>query len=190
MGEESKREHITEAALKLFSEKGYHQTTVTEIAKQADVAKGTVYWYFESKKDLFRGILISGIKEMNQNIKNKIKGDFSPSEKIEQIIFLYLKFFANSKEMSKMYEENSSGIDPEFKKQLVSLRQEAVDLIGQVVKEGQQTGDFTEKVDYQEAASLLLGMISVYNPHFCEDNELNLGKVETIKDLFLHGLFS
>lgn len=49
---ESRREQIVTAAVRLFSERGYFQTTIDEIAKEAEVSKGLVYLYFKDKNDL------------------------------------------------------------------------------------------------------------------------------------------
>jgi AcrR family transcriptional regulator len=53
-----KEQKILEAAIKIFSEKGYSAATTSEIAKEAGVAEGTIFRYFKTKKDLLRGILI------------------------------------------------------------------------------------------------------------------------------------
>lgn len=56
-----KERTILEAAIKVFSEKGYSAATTSEIAKNAGVAEGTIFRYFKTKKDIFRGILIQTI---------------------------------------------------------------------------------------------------------------------------------
>src|ERR1035437_5450898 len=49
---ENRRDQIVKAAVRLFSENGYFQTTIDDIAKEADVSKGLVYLYFKDKHDL------------------------------------------------------------------------------------------------------------------------------------------
>lgn len=53
---EAARNRILEAAHRIFSEEGYHQTTMAEIAKRLEVSKGALYLYFNSKEELFKGI--------------------------------------------------------------------------------------------------------------------------------------
>ena len=62
MVEEDKKKRILEAALKLFVEKGIDNTSTSLISKEADVATGTIYLYFENKVDLISKLYIS-IKE-------------------------------------------------------------------------------------------------------------------------------
>ena len=52
-----KRAHIRAAAIRIFAEKGYHGATISQIARAADVGKGTVYLYFSNKEGLLIAIL-------------------------------------------------------------------------------------------------------------------------------------
>lgn len=61
---EEKRSRILEAALELFGHEGYHSTTISKIARKAGISKGLVYNYFESKEQVVREILSSGIEQM------------------------------------------------------------------------------------------------------------------------------
>ena len=59
----NKKVRILESALRLFAQKGYHASTIEEIAKAAGVAKGSVYNYFESKESLFKALIFETIVE-------------------------------------------------------------------------------------------------------------------------------
>src|SRR5687767_7697589 len=52
-----RREDILQASLKLFAEKGFHGTSMRDIAREADITEGLIYHYFASKRDLFRAII-------------------------------------------------------------------------------------------------------------------------------------
>ena len=52
-----RREDILQASLHLFAEKGFHGTSMRDIARSADITEGLIYHYFESKRDLFRAII-------------------------------------------------------------------------------------------------------------------------------------
>jgi TetR/AcrR family fatty acid metabolism transcriptional regulator len=190
MASDSKKDKIIQAALKLFSRQGYHKTTVKEIAREAEVAKGTVYWYFESKKELFRGILLAGISKLNERIAGIAASDEEPKEKLDQMVEIFLDFFEDGEEIAKIYQENAIGIDPEFKQELVELRVETVEKMAEVITEGQERGIFKPDINVEEAASLLMGMISVYNPHFSESKLALEEKKQLIEKVFLTGISS
>lgn len=75
-GLSEKEEKILNAAISIFSEKGFSASTTNEIAKKAGVAEGTIFRYFKTKKDILRGILI----QMIQIIGGKVV--MKPIEKI------------------------------------------------------------------------------------------------------------
>jgi AcrR family transcriptional regulator len=52
-----RREEILQASLHLFAEKGFHGTSMRDIARSADITEGLIYHYFENKRDLFRAII-------------------------------------------------------------------------------------------------------------------------------------
>ena len=54
---EERRERVLRAAMQVFAQKGYHATSVGDIIKQAEIARGTFYLYFENKRQIFEAIL-------------------------------------------------------------------------------------------------------------------------------------
>jgi len=53
---EERRSQILEAALRCFAHQGYHQTTMDDIVEESGLSKGTLYWYYESKKEIFLSV--------------------------------------------------------------------------------------------------------------------------------------
>ena len=68
---EARREQVLDAATKVFAERGFHKATIKHIAREAEVADGTIYNYFANKTDLLLGLL-DRINESDQR-----KGDFA-----------------------------------------------------------------------------------------------------------------
>lgn len=71
---ERQRREMLETALRLFSEKGYHNVTMHEIAEKAEFAIGTVYKYFKNKEDLYRALLLENADEFHEMIRNALEG--------------------------------------------------------------------------------------------------------------------
>ncbi len=80
---------ILETALTLFGQKGYHTTSMREIAEKADVSKGLLYNYFESKKDLLKNVLEMMMEELSQ-ILEEIE-QYPEEEQLEQGLHLYFE---------------------------------------------------------------------------------------------------
>jgi TetR/AcrR family transcriptional regulator len=91
---------IFEAAIKLFSKKGYHKSTMDEIAEAAGVAKGTLYYHFNSKEDIFRFIIDEGVKIIEDEIKDRTMHLDNPIDKLRmvckvqlELVIKYIEFF-------------------------------------------------------------------------------------------------
>lgn len=82
---ERSRNKILLAALELFASQGYHNTSVNQIAKRAEIAKGLVYNYFSSKEALLEGIVLHGMRE-SQDIFDQVEQQPTAEGKIEVLI--------------------------------------------------------------------------------------------------------
>ena len=67
-----RKNQIMEKAKDLFAKKGYHSVTMEEVAQGCDVAKGTVYLYFDSKADLFIDIFVDAHREIIERVRGII----------------------------------------------------------------------------------------------------------------------
>ncbi|MFO7524539.1 MAG: TetR/AcrR family transcriptional regulator, partial [Ignavibacteriaceae bacterium] len=86
-----KREKILEVAANLFSRKNYHEVMMDDVARLTDIAKGTVYNYFESKEELYFAIMSSKLYNLNKSLKEKISGEISCIESLHSyVIHLYM----------------------------------------------------------------------------------------------------
>lgn len=89
---EEKRKKILQAALNVFSQKGFYNTSMSEIAEEADIGKGTVYDYFESKDDLFLTLLDYVFAEFYEEFTTTSKtGD--PVEVLKEVFLEGLKVY-------------------------------------------------------------------------------------------------
>jgi AcrR family transcriptional regulator len=87
---ESKRTAMMQAALKVFSEKGYHAATVRDVVSAADVAIGTFYFYFPDKETLFLYLYEETADFLVQTIRQAVAGRKSVPEKFAAAVQTYL----------------------------------------------------------------------------------------------------
>lgn len=158
---EERRKQILEAALTIFSQKGYHATNVSDVAAQAGVSQGTIYWYFESKEELFTGALLWFFADFGAETFAAVEQYETASEKLralarsmqdfarraESLFTLFVGFWASSPSAEK------SG---QF---WVDLLGEFKDVLVGIVEEGVQQGEF-EAVD---AEALVWALLAAYD---------------------------
>ncbi|MCJ7684223.1 MAG: TetR/AcrR family transcriptional regulator, partial [Desulfobacteraceae bacterium] len=87
MGKRKNKEkyhRIIEAATKVFAKKGFYQSKISEIAKEAKVAVGTIYIYFENKDDILISLFEEQMKAVIDNMEDQISGIDDPAKRLER----------------------------------------------------------------------------------------------------------
>jgi len=87
---EEKRDLILEAALKVFSRRGFAQATIQDIAAEADIGKGTIYEYFRSKDEIIRNTWTAFMRLMDTQLKDIIHSPLSGAEKLRAVLAAFL----------------------------------------------------------------------------------------------------
>ncbi len=130
---------ILEAARKVFAKKGFSDATVDDIANTAGVAKGTVYLYYRSKREVYFAALKFGIAQMYGALVEELKGYSTPDGKLRALIAAKLAYFDENRDFFKIYYSelgkitfHPGALDNEFK----ALYLEQARLIESILKEG------------------------------------------------------
>lgn len=100
-----RRKQIIEAASKSFSLFGYKATTMDQVAKIANVGKGTIYTFFKNKEELFDDIISSLIFEMRQAAEEAATPNLSFHEKVHRRLYKILEFRKKHQLMIKLVQE-------------------------------------------------------------------------------------
>ena len=130
---------ILEAARSVFAMKGFSEATVDDIANAAGVAKGTVYLYYRSKRDIYFAALKFGIGQMHAALDQRLKEESTPEGKLRAFIAVKLAYFDENRDFFKIYYSelgnlciHPGAIDPEF----TTLYLDQAKVIEVLLKEG------------------------------------------------------
>ncbi|MGG7142008.1 TetR/AcrR family transcriptional regulator [Clostridium nigeriense] len=93
---------IFESAIKVFSSSGYTGATMDEVVERAGVAKGSLYYHFKSKEELFIFIIKEGINLINEEVNKAISGIDNPYEIIKESLKVLLKYVYENKDLFKV----------------------------------------------------------------------------------------
>ena len=99
---EKTRNLILERALKLFSIKGYHGTSISDIAKSAGISKGLAYNYFESKQKLVEA-LFEQMLQIGHELEEILDSSLDPYKKLEMLIEFSFKYIEENEEFWRLY---------------------------------------------------------------------------------------
>jgi AcrR family transcriptional regulator len=109
------RDKILAAALEVFSAKGFHGTTVDEIAESAALGKGTVYRHFHSKKGLFSELIRLKVAELEERVQGAIDPHADVLDIIETYLRTYFSFFDHNRDLYKVLIQEQSDFGAEVK---------------------------------------------------------------------------
>lgn len=148
---------IFETSMKLFAEKGYDATSIEEITATVGVAKGTLYYHFSSKEEIFNFLIEEGIKLLQNSIDIKTAKHDNYIDKIKAIILIQIKIVAKYEDIITIILSQFWGKEARNKK----CQEHVYDYIGKIehiVQEGIEKGEI-KKGDTRAIASEIYGLI-------------------------------
>ena len=163
-GEPSESRQILKTAAGMFAQKGYHQTTVDEIARALGVAKGTIYYHFKNKEELYLAIIQEGLCLLEEQMRLDMSGAKTAPEKIKKIIGGMLAFIENESDLVFLFIKELCGTDIQ-RDILAKMLSGSLGLIRGIIDEGAADGSFNE-VNPEIATSSLYGMITISALHY------------------------
>ena len=141
-----KYHRIIAAATKVFAKKGFYQSKISEIAKEAQVADGTIYIYFENKDDILISLFEEQMQIVLDNMKARIVTLTNPAEKLEQFAWTHLSLIQKNKDMAEIIQvelRQSGKFMKEYKNEKFS---QYLNIIEDIIMEGQRKGLFKKTV--------------------------------------------
>lgn len=141
-----KYHRIIKAATKVFAKKGFYPAKISEIAKEAQVADGTIYIYFENKDDILISLFEEQMKKVLENMVAQISKLKDPAEKLEKFALTHLRLIEQNKDIAEIIQvelRQSSKFMKEYKNEQFT---QYLDLIGDIVTEGQKKGVFKKDI--------------------------------------------
>ncbi|GIG59499.1 TetR family transcriptional regulator [Longispora fulva] len=155
---EDTRQRLFDAAITLIAERGYSSTTVDEIAAAAGVAKGTVYYNFTSKPELFTELLRHGIGALTTELRAAAEGLSGP-DGVHAVATAQLRYIQRYQPFAQLLMAEMWRTNREWQPTLHALRDEAVTAIAEVIQRGVDAGEFDKRVDVRFGASALFGVV-------------------------------
>jgi len=110
------KENILQAAALLFQQKGYHATSMQDIADAVELKKGSLYHYVDSKQDILFALLNEALELILERLEYVAGQDLSPEQKIRQATRAYLNFLAENPSLSSVLLLEYRSLEEDYKK--------------------------------------------------------------------------
>ncbi len=135
MEKASVKSKINAAAIELFSEYGYHGASVDDIAKKAGVAKGSVYYHYRNKEELFLSVIQSGIDYICFKMENALLAQ-SGREAAFGIVKALADMFLSYPKLSALIL-NDTGVEETLYEKVQAHKKRVIEIIAKALKDGQ-----------------------------------------------------
>jgi TetR/AcrR family transcriptional regulator, cholesterol catabolism regulator len=184
----NKQAEIALAAVKLFEQKGYHATSVQDIADEVGLQKGSLYHYIQSKEDLLLQIAHQAISEFNQRLERVIASDLTAKEKLIRAIENHLTVSISNLQTTTVLLREAFSLGETPGSVIQQLTDRYLELWTQILLEGMETGEFAVENPRITALAILGACNWVYR-WYKSSGELSAEEVANLfSNLFLQGL--
>ncbi|BBH64322.1 TetR family transcriptional regulator [Actinoplanes sp. OR16] len=151
------RQKLFEAAVELIAEQGFSATTVDDIALRAGVAKGTVYYNFKSKTELFEELLRHGVGLLTAEFRSAVAG-LPARDAVRALVRAQLEYIRRYRAFAQLLLSEMWRTNREWQQTLVLLREQAIGVIAETVQSGVDSGDLPAELDVRVASAALFGV--------------------------------
>src|SRR5215471_11718232 len=160
MREATRRRIIREAARE-FARLGFDQANINVIAEQAGIGKGTIYLYFESKRDLFLAMLRSIAQEQLTAIRQAIAPEGTIRQRLERLFRAFAHLAAQESDSFNVYMSALYGVNRAFQSEATGLLRDYVAVIALMLEQSQARGEITCH-DVEATALMILSLTESY----------------------------
>jgi TetR/AcrR family fatty acid metabolism transcriptional regulator len=186
----SKHHRILEAAIKIFARQGFRQSTVSQIAREAGVADGTIYLYFKNKDDILVHFFGVKARQVFDRFREAVARGADSLEKLRNLIRVHLSEFQDDPDMAIVYHVETHQISRLAEDQIRAMGKMYHDIISDIVEEGQQAGLIRRDIYLSLAKRLILGGVDETIGawlHAGRSYDL-ISMADPLTDLFIRGI--
>jgi len=193
MKDANKHQKILHAAIKVFSEKGFYNSRVSEIAKEADVADGTIYLYFKNKDDILISLFEEEFGKFVQNMQVELGKEKDPLQKIKRFAITHLSIVTKHPHLGEVMGVEVRQSTKFMKEYINKPFLEYLNIIRSVVIEGQEKGllrkDLTPGVMKRAFFGALDEMARYWVLSTKKKHSIDQAAIQ-ISDVFIRGMMS
>ncbi len=163
-----KRNSILRAARKLFFEKGFRDVSVENIARKADLAKGSIYLHFKSKEEIYTQILLNDNETFHRKVEGLPESDASPIAMLEEFCRIYVDFFLSDRELFRilmnfmLHTENMTRAE-ETHQHIIRITNRNMEILEAILRRGVEQGVFSPSLDVHRIRNAILDWLRCRN---------------------------
>ena len=178
-GKESRADQLLETATLLFKEKGYHNTSMQDLADALGMQKGSLYYYIDSKEELLRVLLEQATSILGSQIDEIYAADLPSSEKLSRVLENHGRAIMDHLNLVTVYLQEYRSLPPARLQEVMTTREHYEQRLMQILQDGIANGEF-RPVNVQMTVFGFLGMLNWTHQWFSPEGELTSEEIAAI----------
>lgn len=160
MPEKDRREQILAAARRCFIAQGFHPTRMDDIAREAELSKGGVYFHFKSKQDVFDSLVEEEFAESMGFLRSVIEDTSSIPDKMARLGAHYVEYFSSAPDAPRFFVVMGEMAlrDPRLASRLLEMQTAYVDMVASLIQQGIEAG-LLRPVEPRKVAAILKAVL-------------------------------
>lgn len=150
---------IIEAAVKIIAENGYHNSQVSKIAREAGVADGTIYLYFQNKEDVLISLFRIKMGEFTNLARKELQELENPFDRLAQLVLLHFARLDEDRNLASVLQIQLRQSDQTIRKGIAGIIKEYYNLIEELVIDGLNKSCFRSNIDPKIARKMIFGTL-------------------------------
>jgi TetR/AcrR family fatty acid metabolism transcriptional regulator len=186
---DDKRQRILDAATKVFAKKGYFAARVSDVAKKAGIAGGTIYLYFRNKEDILVSLFDDVMKEHIERGREELHGLAGAGAKLHAIAARHLRLLGQNEDLAVVFQVELRQSTKFMERFTASWFHDYLQLLNDVIAEGQRDGTLRADVPRKLVVKALFGALDeMVTSWILGRKDYDLGELAApVVDLFLRG---
>ena len=186
------RHDMLAAALALFSERGYHNVSMQEIAEKAEFAVGTLYKFFKNKEDLYKALIAEQADRFHAILTEALAAEGNAVERLRGYVLAKGRIYMDNAACIRLYFAEHRGASFNIKAGLDSEIRERCELVlrrlESVFTDGMESGLFRRTADPYHLALALDSLCNAFLFHWLEGQQPYPESPDILLNIFFHGL--
>lgn len=183
------REDVVRAAGKLFSEHGYHGTSMRDLGSELGLLGSSLYSHVSSKQDLLVDVVEEGARLFEASAAEALSVDGSARDRLLALIAGHVGVVVDNIEVSRTYLNEARVLDSEHRRRVIAARDHYEAAFRSVLRQGADDGAFRDDVDEKTASIFILSMLNAIERWYRPDGDLDRDDLVTeISDFVLAAL--
>lgn len=184
------RDQILNAAAQIFSQKGYHGTSMQDIALAVKLQKGSLYYHVSSKQEILLDLLNRALDILIERVNLAIMEADNPQDRLRNAMSTYIKSLIEYQDLAVVLLLEHRSLEPELQSRHLPKRDQFEDIWRDLIIQGKEKGSFSCEHPSLSARALLGAMNWIVTWYRKEGLLSAEGISEQYADLFLDGLAS